>query len=342
VYNPEINETPRALIVEGLITNEDRAHSIRLSKGTPFDSLGSIPEKGANVFISDENGRLFSFKENGPGIYVSAASDFKSIIGSKYILNIRTSDGKVYQSSEQELLEVKNLSIINSIKKVEKFSIVDKGEIIINPVPGSQFLTSLELTGDKFPYYRFSNTFIAEYTSKRDSPSISYCWQKYNPNIYFNINNTKTNTSGLFLHDLGFCPIDTTFYGITVIFRMTKANQIIRITNELDKYVVSFKQYRMNKDVYEYYKALNKQLEAKQQIFDPIPFQSVGNIKCTSHPNDLVLGIFEVSSVDNLTFRVNPVESVNSYSLIPIGPIDMDTIPKSGRSPFVKPKTWIH
>jgi hypothetical protein len=114
------------------------------------------------------------------------------------------------------------------------------------------------------------------------------------------------------------------------------------IFNDLYKYFISFKQYRINKDVYEYYKSLNKQLEARQQIFDPIPFQSLGNIRCINDPEALVLGLFEVSSVNNFTFVLNPVPNSTSYNLIPMQPVDMDTIPNSGKIPSVIPKFWIY
>lgn len=342
VYHPELYDTPKALVVEGLITDELRSHTIKISRALPFDSIGSVPETGAEVFIAEKNGELYSFDEIKPGKYASNPVKFKSKTGSSYTLTIRTKDGKVYKSSEQMLLPRKDFSDITNIRKTGKYSNVDEGKIVYFSVPGSQFITSLDLTSDNNPYYRFSSILLSQFVMERDTPKISYCWQKFNPDDYFNMNDVKYNSSGVFQHDLGFCPVDCVFYGIYTKELRLPTGATIKIYNTLDKFVISFKQYHLNKETYDYYKSLNRQLEAKQQIFDPIPFQSIGNLKCISDPEALVLGIFEVSAVSNRTFRINPVPQKDSFILEPINPVDMDTIVLSGKNPFLKPKTWIY
>ncbi len=341
-YHPELYDAPKALVVEGLITDELRSHTIKVSRALPFDSVGLIPETGAEVFIAEKGGGLYTFDEVKPGKYVSNPAKFRARTGSAYTLTIRTKDGKVYKSSEQTLFPRKEFSEITNTRRTGKYPNTDGGEIVYFNVPGSQFMTSLDLTSDTNPYYRFSSILVSQFVMERDTPKISYCWQKFNPDDYFNINDIKYNSSGVFQHDLGFCPVDCVFYGIYTKELRVASGATIKIFNTLDKFVISFKQYRLNKETYEYYKSLNKQLEAKQQIFDPIPFQSIGNLKCISDPDALVLGIFEVSAVSNRTFRINPLPQQDSFTLQPIDPLDPDTIVNSGKSPFVKPKTWIY
>ena len=170
-----------------------------------------------------------------------------------------------------------------------------------------------------------------------------YCWKRYNPNEYFNVNDNTYSNTGLFEHDLGFFPIDTFFYSIV----KEKVNlngsppKYYFIYKDIYQYMISFKQYHLNKDVYQYYQLLNKQLEAKQRILDPVAFQISGNITCVTDPNEQVFGLFEASSTNTITCTVDRNLTSTSYKLRPIN-IDLDTIPDSGIHDSIPPTFWIY
>ena len=52
-----------ALVVEGTITNELKNQTIRLSQVYQLEESGPRLEKGANVFISDDQGNEYQFEE---------------------------------------------------------------------------------------------------------------------------------------------------------------------------------------------------------------------------------------------------------------------------------------
>ena len=61
-------------------------------------------------------------------------------------------------------------------------------------------------------------------------------------------------------------------------------------------WIVSTTAFSIQKDAYEYYSSVVKQLEAEERMFDPVPSQVKGNIHCLSDTTKLVLGLFEVAS----------------------------------------------
>jgi hypothetical protein len=97
----------------------------------------------------------------------------------------------------------------------------------------------------------------------------------------------------------------------------------------------------MNEDVYRYYQLLNKQLEAKQRILDPIAYQISGNITCISDPAEKVFGLFEASSSNTLTYIVDQNLTSSSYRLKPLM-LDLDSISEAGSNDSIPPRFWIY
>jgi hypothetical protein len=215
----------------------------------------------------------------------------------------------------------------------------------LTTVNGAEFIAHLNLSSENLPYFRFANTILVEYTSVKDNELIlKYCWNKYNPNSYFNINDGEYNLSEEILHDLGFFPFDIIFYGVVQDVEYPEVGPPIPIyTNKyLKNYIFTIKQYHLNKDIFQYYQSLNKQLQANDRFFDPISAQVIGNMKCTDNPDEKVFGSFEASTVSVNSYKLNLTSSGNSYEIIKINPFDMDTITNSGENPYTPPKFWIN
>ena len=345
VYNPEISTTQKILVVDGFITNEAKVFTIRLSTAVRFDSTGYIPETGANVYITDNLGNRFDLTDHGAGNYMSDSTSFIPQIGLKYTLNIETKNKKEYKSSEQEMLPKGTLSEVSNKAQIKPFYLTVDGDLRSVNVTGAEFLVSLNLSTEKNPYFRFSNTVFLEFISRTslrmDYPY--YCWKRYNPNEYFNINDNAYSNSGQFEHDLGFFPVDTFFYSI--VKERVNLNgtppKFYYIYKDVYQYITSFKQYHLNKDVYQYYQLLNKLLEAKQRILDPVAFQISGNITCLTDPNEQVFGMFEASSTNTNTYVIDRNLTSSSYQIRPIS-LDLDRISDSGISDSIPPSFWVY
>jgi hypothetical protein len=346
VYDPELHITKQLLVVEGLITQEPVSHTILLSKAVQFDTTSFEPEKGASVFVTDNSGMRYYFNETSSGKYTSDPTQFKPEFLKTYVLTVETADKKIYTSSPQKLLPKENFDSVSYIVKNEQYTQTTDGVFRMKELKGIEFYTSLySLGGDQ--YYRFSNTVLVQYTMYQHLGEgyLFYCWKKYWPNEIFNLNFNEDIHSENISHDLGFYPMDSVFYSIISTSDMLKLGEKVipaQVDRRLISYIVSFKQYHLNTDIYQYYSLINKQLSAKQRILDPLFFQIKGNMTCTSNSEEPVLGLFEVSSYTNLTYSLLPAIFNDKVTLKKIPPLNMDTIPDTGMSYFSYPNFWAY
>lgn len=117
------------LIVEATLTNELKNHSVTLSRMdtlldlgldsiyNPFTPIRDINrdlvryESNATVSIVSDNGTTFGFNETDSGIYESEI-EFAAELGVAYKLNILTSDGNSYSSTN---MKIEGTSIITNL-----------------------------------------------------------------------------------------------------------------------------------------------------------------------------------------------------------------------------------
>jgi hypothetical protein len=340
IYEPELPVQPSVLVVDGLITNELREHTINLTRAVKFDTSAYIPETKATVYVQDNKGNIANFNETTPGRYVSDKSSFKPVVGFKYTLVIKTQNGKFYKSEEQELLPPGNIGDIDATpKKIPHYFMVDN-KMRIWDVAGAEFSVSYNVNKSNSPYYRFSNTLMAEFYSKVID-SVNFCFRKYESDVNFTLSDIQVESAGTFQQRLGFLPIENTFYGIVDHFTTSPEGDVYT-TRELFHYYITIKQFHLNKTTFEAYRSMNQQLSASQKIFDPVTAQLKGNVKCITDTKELVLGLFEVSSVNTKTFIVDQRSINNVFKLYPIRPIDLDTIPHDGFNYDIPPRYWIY
>lgn len=341
-YYPDLNATEKVLVVDGLVTNEPGKYSIRLTKSIPFDSIGMIPESGALVYVTENENQKYYFAENTPGLYLSDSVSFATKIGSIYQLHIETKDGQSYISSKQKLLPIPAIENIVNYAGTNQYTLTNQGRTRTLNVQGTKFLTTITNPDDTSHYYRFSNTSFVESTGHFLDYKF-YFWQKFNLNEYFDLNNPEYNRSSHFVQNLGFCPVDTNFYGVHEGVWVELPDTSLSLDYRLFYgYTVSFIQYHLNSDVYTYYLNLNKQLAAKMRFLDPVPFQVKGNISCTTNPQKLVFGVFEVSSIKIKSVKLDTYKFKDTYHIKEIAPVNLDKISSSSFTVGQPPSFWIY
>lgn len=351
VYYPELDATRTALVVNGLITEMPGIYTVKLSKATSFYGINANPEQRATVYVEDAEGNHYPFAETNPGTYNSDPTQLVTKYGETYTLIIQTHDNKVYKSSPQILFAKGTLDTLYSVVKRSTLTTYYGESEQFTNVLGAEFEASINLKDDPSPYYRFSNTLMVESLSQYsyfgiDTPKWpNYCWLKYIPYDYLNLTSNFKN-SGQIQQLLGFCPIDTSFFGIvhTPIFGYSPAlgnHQIGWINMTLQYYVITFKQYHLNSDIYKYYEAVNTQLAANQQILDPVSVQCIGNISCVTNPDEPVLGLFEASSLNMYSYIYSREASGSLLDLKKISPVDIEKFPATNcRRDSVPPYFW--
>ncbi len=105
MYKPEISQNFSALVVDGIITNENKPVEIKIYRTISKDTVSTkdiiVPEKNAIVEIFNDLGESDTFYEITPGTYQNTSFDFRGEIGRTYWINIKTDEGIEYESEPE-------------------------------------------------------------------------------------------------------------------------------------------------------------------------------------------------------------------------------------------------
>ncbi|AWK04075.1 DUF4249 domain-containing protein [Flavobacterium crocinum] len=288
-----------ALVVEGTITNEVKNQTIRLSQVYQLEETGPRMEKGANVFILDDQGNEYQFVEKDT-VYESI-TPFRAEPGRKYQLKIKTSTGKNYASDEQVLTT--ETKIDNVTATVETVNGERGVQINVNSVDPTN--TS------KYYRYEYTETYkiIAPVWDPREAIMVNYPAIPANPDedfpgvpagegIEVRLRNRETRTcystkksDYIILNSTNSQSDDRVHFPVRFI-----SNQNYIISH---RYSIFVKQYVQNLAAYTYYKTL-KDLSSSGSVLSPKqPGFFYGNIKSVENPSEKVIGFFEVSAVSS-------------------------------------------
>ncbi|MCR4031748.1 MULTISPECIES: DUF4249 domain-containing protein [Flavobacterium] len=313
-----------ALVVEGTITNEFKNQVIRLSQVYQLEENGPRMEKGANVFILDDQGNEYQFAEKDT-VYESI-TPFKPEPGRKYQLKIRTSEGKNYTSDEQVLTT--ETKIDNVTATVENINGQRGVQININSFDPSN--TS------KYYRYEYTETYkiIAPVWDSREAVMENTPGIPANPidgipevppgeKIVVRPRNRETKTcystkksDYIILNNTNSLSEDRVHFPVRFI-----SDQSYIISH---RYSIFVRQYVQNLAAYTYYKTL-KDLSTTGGILSPKqPGFFYGNIKSVENPSEKVIGFFEVSAVSSERIFFNYVDLFPNERLPPYYETDCD------------------
>ncbi len=116
-----IVENESTLVVDALLTNELKHHIVKLSRAIPLDSTKILKETNAQIKIMDNNNVVYDFSEGEKGVY-SSNDLFKAEKGKKYTLEIVTSDGERYTSTEEKIYGFNTVDQVDVKKENNKFN----------------------------------------------------------------------------------------------------------------------------------------------------------------------------------------------------------------------------
>ncbi len=285
VYTPQlVSVATNFLAVDGDIISGDTTF-IRLSRTTKLTDTTQIKaELKAIVSVESDQNALYPLTEKGKGLYILGVTNFDK--NRKYRLNIKTIDGKIYQS---DFVPMKVTPAIDSIyiKQTQANEIT--------------FYADAHDGTNSTRYYRYDyidtwsyNTFYhIIYQYKNDKLShvppgsvndISTCYRTSKSNMIIIGSTVKLSED------------------------VMKQQQVFSITNSSEKlahtYVIQLRQYALTKEGFEYYERLKKNTEQIGSIFDPQPSALSGNIHCITTPSELVLGFISASTIARKQFTL--------------------------------------
>jgi hypothetical protein len=370
-YNPVIDKGANAIVVEGLITNLKESYKIKISMATPYDSTtNNTFLTGASVSIKDDQGNTYTMhNENSPEYYYSDTSEFIAIPGRSYSLHIEMPNGDIYESKAQKLLSPATIDSIHGITTNKNYWYYDElGNITYKMVYGAETLMDLSYNSDLVFQFRFDNilikcySFMYMYTPEMIlanvpfpppkncagavCPYLIYNWKKFNLNTANNLstethnlisNEIKNSSVCFFPLDSAFCPTRYVVDSCATDIRGNTECAIIRQPGGPEGKILETRVYALNQESAVYYRELNKQLSYEGKLFDPVAVQLEGNIKCTSNPYKLALGLFEVSACTTKSYWLNFNYKAGSVNYIQLK--DLSNLPLLGSSKY-RPDFW--
>jgi hypothetical protein len=327
IFNPQVDGIQNMVTVDGLITDMDAHHQIRLFYTRGYaDNHDPVAVSGAQVSVRDDQGNSFYFPENEPGVYVSE-TPFPGMTGRTYLLQFVTREGKKYESFPQQMLPL--APVDSAFGEFGVLQIVEQnfdGGYFVRTYPGLEIFINIGLAVDSIPQMRYEARILQLYHQEAITGN-TYYWRKFGdkgaPNI--NLPGLGSGVGGLKNHYLTFVPFSRSYYRIPEGLNMN------------GRYVL-IEKFRLNQDSYDFYKGVRSQLSGDGNLFDPIAPQIKGNIVCISHPDETVLGLFEVSSTGSVTYSVYAVPETGNIQVLPFN--DLNYLPATGSVFLERPYFW--
>lgn len=296
------------LVVDGLITTEPGSFKVSLRRSVPLDTLSNYtPEYGAQVYILDDKNNRFDLIDSGEGVYKCLDESVKAETGVTYQLFITDVFNKQYESSpilveaspeienlgweetkvivfeDNEAIEKKALDIVIDAKdpsEQTKYYQWDFEETFEVMMPNA--ITALDGMGK--PY----DAFVKVPDEKK------YCWVTLKPkNILLKSVANQSNSN-----------ID---------------NYVVLRIGELDdrllfRYSIKVSQYRVNKEMYNFWKKLKDINENAGSLYDQVPSAVYGNITCCDDETS-ALGYFNAVDVKSKRIFIESYEhSLPTYN----------------------------
>ena len=278
------------MVVEALITDQPGPYQVRLYAGNLNDPL---PISGAQIRILDQNAQSVSFLETQPGLYRSfPQSSFRGQVGNSYTLEIITSEGARYCSRPEIMVPVPDVAQIE-VQQAQQVSVSDQGNEV--SIDGFQVLVTPDSNPGQGTYLRWD--YRGVYAIKTPDPCDEcpkICWFADRPPTEY-------------LRILGTPQPDAQMPTVALEF-------FLPIMEFDTAYIMNIKQYSLNARAFEFWDAVKAQREQTGTIFDPPPGEIQGNIFNCDNPNELVLGYFGASAVQEIEFPIFK-EDLTSFNL---------------------------
>ena len=270
-FDPGIETNQELLVVEGMITDQDRSNRIILSKSTKIGMpVGETPVSGAIVTIADENGYITTLTESPAGTYSTDSTLFRGRIGGSYSLNIKINE-RVY---ETDFIEMKPVPDIGSLY-YEKVIFSNSRDTTDIDEGCRIYLDSYDPSGACL-YYRWDYNETWEYVIPY-AVTNKVCW-------------VSERSREILIRK-------TSLYSQARIEKFP----VLLITNESDRlketYSILVRQYSLNEEEFSFWEKIKNVSENVGNLYDVTPVAIKGNIRCCNDPGETVLGYFSVSAV---------------------------------------------
>ena len=346
IYTPDIDAPEGVLVVNALITDQAGPYRISLNYAQPYDSVTGLKRIiNAGVFVTDDQGNRFDFKDAGAGEYLSDPESFTADTATVYTLNIETPDHSVYQSEPVKMIKTATTESAYGIFSKRKFLIEDVDNTpLVEEKDWITIYLNMLITGQNIPGIRFDPrlvVFSVYYLDPTGGGDVSpyFAWRTFYQDLrVISAGITESKGSG---GNTAFNDREISSFEYREFIKARDAyTEIDTMNSRILRYALILGQYQLNESSRIFYDDLTKQVQSENRIFDPLPVDVRGNIRCTSDPSRKVIGLFEVSAYRETAYSIVTRKDSKEVTITPVDV--MIPNPPLGSVPDVPPWFWIN
>ncbi|GAA4447711.1 hypothetical protein GCM10023189_04450 [Nibrella saemangeumensis] len=296
-YQPETETMPSALVVEGLITDQPGPYTVKLTQTADYSFKSvNLLVIGATVTLSDNAGNQEVLREVGVGgTYQTSVSGIKGTAGRTYRLTIQTRDGKRYESEPELLKATPPIQNVYAEFREDPYG----------------------LTSD-----RISGWDVYVDTKDPEAPGDYYrwIWTHYEPIVVCqSIENPRTGI----ITDFSCC---SPCWDIVRCYDCINVNSdasingqaisrqfILRVPfTSFAPYYLEIEQQSLSRGAYQFMNSVKKLTQNTGGLFDAAPASVRGNVRCISHPDEIVFGYFGAAGIAVVPLTVERTQGIGN------------------------------
>jgi hypothetical protein len=328
-YEPEIDEYPDALVVEGMLTDQNDYAKIQLTRSASFSHSSYYHgERKATVSIESDSGDSYPTTEIGIGLY-QTKDQVSTKVGEGYYVKIITSAGVEYRSKIEKMLPstpIDSIYLTDSIFKDVNYNYW--GEPVVKDYKGISFSVvphepAVEGVGFLYKWNALVNYIVV---SNVFGNNVSYyCWKQLRSNLIYVYNYVHDN----YINELPLGDLHTlSYYTLSPLpLDSSRFQPVITQANSTSFYY-HLRQYTITKEGSKFWRNVKNQGEASGKLFDPVEEQIIGNIYCVSDSSLIAFGFFNTASfsdkVISVKLKFEQHANVKSVSIMPVAESDED------------------
>jgi len=336
IYNPDMDIPGKVLVVDARIVLGKAENLVKLSWSKGFDEPGGYAKvQGAAVSIIDNENEEYNLPQVEMGEFLV---DVALETNKSYRLKINYQN-EIYESEFEQVPEV---PLVDSIYGFPENRILVQGgaDNVDDFIEAPGVMLYADITNDlNSRYYRFEAIKTYQYAFNIPDPVfgelVVFAWDTYIPfEESFNIAGPAQYSGSININKHPLYFMEKKVQGgreLEVWGRQGYGETFLG-------WILRLHQYSISENAYNFYEDVNSILKADGRIFDPLYVQARNNLSCVTHPENLVLGSFEIAAHQEYRFFVWYLSEDMGYMVKPI-PYFYD-IPHDGESVEEIPDFW--
>ena len=285
-YEPVLGESQKVWVISGMISDSPGRHEVKVSFSSPYASPEFLGVEQCLVNVSDQDGNMIHYSDEGDGVYAVDLPDSFLEVGDAASLSVITPNGREYRSSYDTILPCPELDNLYWELQYKETSDPEKS------LPGIQFY--LDMSG---------STSDSRNMIWRLTESWEYWASLYANKVMLDVHHSEIFSSSVIFKCWKSFPLDHIYTGST---RNLSSNELRKValnfvSNESDRLRVTYrllvKQQSLSLEAYEYWQRMNNQAVESGGMYEEQPASVRGNICSADELQDEVLGFFYASQV---------------------------------------------